>query len=836
MKKLIYKIKEKFLELSEKTDDELSSIIKTIQYYKNSEDSEKFVINWFALLQQQSKRLQNFEHFSSQLLGGLHLLEGKIIEMRTGEGKTLTSSLPASFYALDKKGVHLITVNDYLAERDKNFLGKLYNSLGLSVGLVKHSDSAVKKRKNYNCDITYTTNSEIIFDYLRDNLSTEKNEIVQRPLYFCLLDEIDSILIDEASTPLIISRTFQPEAVKKLKRCKELTKNFKKDLHFEINEKNKQVSLTEEGYIEIEKNLGSDSLYNKKDPWILDILNALKAKHLFQLNKDYIILKNKICIIDEFTGRIMEDRRWSKGLHEAIEIKENLQLGDASTSKISITYQNFFPLYKKLCGMSGTLLTSKKEFKEVYNLEGVNIPNAKPFIRTNLADLVYLTAADKWKDVLNQAKISFRIGQPLLIGVSSIEATEFLSDLFLTNGIPHHLLNAKPENLVRENLIIAGAGKVHAITISTNMAGRGTDILLGGNLEYLVKKKIFKLFLQFFFAKRKSKFSESFHNTRYNAYILRVFKTYKKKDFILEEACSLPDSLTYCKEGLQNLYEQIKKDLFSFFKKEGTIVKSLGGLFVLATERFSTRRIDNQLKGRTARQGDPGLCRTFVSLEDSIPQMYKSDVLKKLMYSKKQANNLPGTQLYYIENGIEDNLLSLTVGKIQEKFESLLYETRKQTFEYDILLSRQRILLFAAKKELLKQNNWKELIKIYVLRRSNQKMLLNSFPLELWGLKRQMEKKKLLLVGITQDRFIKNWLNFFYQYNSELLLFIDDLWSEHLEIAQKIKTGIEWSSYKQENPLENYNTELVEAFSLLLRKFQHYLFRIFLGESLYDRF
>ena len=448
------------------------------------------------MVQEVSFRTIGLKHFDTQLLAGMLLHEGKIVEMKTGEGKTLVSSLPVALNALSKKGVHVVTVNDYLAERDQKWMGKIYKGLGFTTGLIKSTSRNKEKQKNYNCDITYVTNSEVVFDFLRDSSAYNLDEIVQRPFHFCLIDEIDSILIDESRTPLILSAFKETENINKLYLCKAIADILEKDKDFQLDEKRKDINLTEIGYKSIKNKLGKKTLYDPDDPWILEILNALKAKYFFKLNKDYIVLNNKIVIVDEFTGRIMEDRRWSMGLHESIEIKEKVKIGGGTKTKSSITYQNFFTLYPKLSGMTGTAKTTEKEFQDIYNLDVVVLPTVKPMVRKDLPDLVYQTELSKWKAVLVESKKCFEKGQPILIGTASIEKSEFLSDLFKISKIPHQVLNAKPENVTRESEIVAQAGEKYAVTIATNMAGRGTDIILGGNPIFKVKQEISNLILE----------------------------------------------------------------------------------------------------------------------------------------------------------------------------------------------------------------------------------------------------------------------------------------------------------------------------------------------------
>ena len=495
MKNFITNIHRESDKLRELSSEEFDLVIEKLKKRSQHNSLESLTMEWFAVVQEMSFRTIGFRHFDTQLAGGLLLHQGKIVEMKTGEGKTLTSTLPVALNALSKKGVHVVTVNEYLAERDQQWMGKIYKGLGLSVGLVKSDNLLSEKRKSYHSDITYVTNSELVFDYLRDCSAYTFNELVQLPFHYCLLDEIDSILIDEARTPLILSTPKGDTDLNKLYLARALAKVLQKGIDFEVDEKRRDINLTEVGYEHAKERLGKKSLYDSADAWILEILNALKAQYLFKLNKDYIVLKNKVMIVDEFTGRIMEDRRWSMGIHEAIELKEKVSVGGGTKTKSSITYQNFFTLYPKVAGMTGTAKTTEKEFKEIYNLEVVVLPTAKDMIRKDLPDLIYQTEFSKWKAVLKQAKECFLKGQPILIGTGSVEKSDFLSDLFTVAEIPHEVLNAKPENVARESEIVAQAGEKGAVTIATNMAGRGTDIILGGNPIFKVKQKIKELVL-----------------------------------------------------------------------------------------------------------------------------------------------------------------------------------------------------------------------------------------------------------------------------------------------------------------------------------------------------
>ena len=697
MKNLIYEIKVENTKLGQKSDEELEGKIIKVKKRAENESLDKVIVDWFALVQEVAFRKIGLKHFDTQLLAGLFLHQGKIVEMKTGEGKTLASTLPVALNALSQKGVHVVTVNDYLAERDQKWMGKVYKGLGLTVGLVKSTSTLNEKRTSYNSDITYVTNSELVFDYLRDSSAYNLNELVQRPFNYCVIDEIDSILIDEARTPLILSTLKGEGNINKLYLAKAIANYLTKDLHFELDEKRREINLTEIGYKEAKEKLGKKTLYDPDDPWILELLNALKAKYIFKLNKDYIVLNNKILIVDEFSGRIMEDRRWSLGIHEAVEIKESVELGGGTRTKSSITYQNFFTLYPKLAGMTGTAKTTEKEFQDIYNLEVLVLPTEKPLIRKDLPDLVYQTELSKWKAVLSESKQCFEKGQPVLIGTASVEKSEFLSELFTLSKIPHQILNAKPENVTRESEIVAQAGERCAITIATNMAGRGTDIILGGNPIFKVKQKLVEFLLPG---------ESSDKNPELEVFIANTYKEYKEQNNLprLEQDIqNLPYSLETSLPSLSLFYTYLYNKIYKEWEEENKIVKELGGLFVLGTERHETRRIDNQLRGRAGRQGDPGNSQFFISLEDELIKVFGGDSIRRWVEYLIQDKDVP----------LESDLLTKSLENAQKKVELYNYDLRKNVFQYDDILNTQRKQLFQARNQMLSKNIYNELFLRY---------------------------------------------------------------------------------------------------------------------------
>jgi len=836
MKKFISEIKTESTKLIQNTDDELNIKIEKIKKRVKKESLDNVIVDWFALVQEISLRKIGLKHFDTQLMAGLLLHQGKIVEMKTGEGKTLASTLPIALNALSQNGVHVVTVNDYLAERDAKWMGKIYKGLGFETGLVKNNSQTNEKRKNYNCEITYVTNSELVFDFLRDSSAYNLTEVVQRPFNYCVIDEIDSILIDEARTPLILSTLKGENNINKLYLAKAVANSLEKDKDFQLDEKRKDINLTEIGYKIAKEKLGKRSLYDADDPWILEILNALKAKYVFKLNKDYIVLNNKILIIDEFTGRIMEDRRWSLGIHEAVEVKENVELGGGTKTKTSITYQNFFTLYPKLAGMTGTAKTTEKEFQDIYKLEVVVVPTAKPLLRQDLSDFVYQTELNKWKAVLNKSKECFEKGQPLLIGTASVEKSEFLSDLFKISNLPHQILNAKPENVKRESEVIAQAGKRSSITIATNMAGRGTDIILGGNPTFTAKQKV----LDFLVCKKSNEENKSdilLNNQSLIESFEKVISQYiqeRSLEDLETEILGLPYSLDGSLSSLQGFYKSIYDKIYPIWEKENTIVKELGGLFVLGTERHETRRIDNQLRGRSGRQGDPGSSQFFVSLEDDLIKVFGGDSIKRWVDYLIQDKDVP----------LESDLLTKSLENAQKKVESYNYEVRKNVFQYDDILNIQRKKLFQARNEILCLNILNDLflrsiesffdIEWEKLEKDKSKVD-NYFQLEkLLGSYSMHSNFKENIFNLDKSNFYKEiWISYdlrlshsnLYELGflkntrlTTILSVVDFYWTEHIERMSYIRETINWRSYGQQNPLLEYNLEAFKSFNLMFEQ------------------
>jgi len=697
-----------------------SETLKLKDRLKNGETLDEVLPQAFALAREAAKRTLNQRHFDVQLIGGIVLHQGKIAEMRTGEGKTLTATLAVYLNALEGKGVHVVTVNDYLAKRDTTWMGQIYNALGLSVGCVTNESGylydeksqeqldkerdelgsfkvekgylkPVSKKEAYNADITYGTNHEFGFDYLRDNMVYQQGQEAQRGFNFAIVDEVDSILIDEARVPLIISGQAE-DASEKYYNFARVASNLQKDVDYQLNEKLKSVVFTDQGQNKIVKSLGFDPWQDNDIITTHQLESALKAKALFLKDRDYMVKNGEVLIIDEFTGRILPGRRWSAGLHQAVEAKEGVMVQPESVTMATVTFQNYFRMYKKLAGMTGTALTSAEEFDKVYNLEVVPIPTNKKTLRQDIADKVYKTEAGKFTAIVKEIEELNKKGQPVLVGTRSVEKNEYLGKLLETKGIAHNILNAK--NHENEGQIIAQAGKPGAVTIATNMAGRGVDILLGG-------------------------------------------------------APTSPEN-----------YEKVKE---------------LGGLRVIGTERHEARRIDNQLRGRSGRQGDPGSTQFFVSLEDDLMRIFGGERIKNLMNVLKMPE----------DEAIQANILSGAIESAQEKIEGFNFDARHHLLEYDNVLNKHREIIYKKRKEVLG---------------------LSNFSIDNFQNKEALEKKKQEL---GEDNF-----NQVAKYVS--LRVIDMLWQEHLSYMDHVRDSVNLRAYSGRDPLVEYKNEGHKAFGQLL--------------------
>jgi preprotein translocase subunit SecA len=610
------------------------------QRHQNGESLDDLLPEAFALVREAAKRSLGQRHFDVQLIGGLVLHQGRIAEMKTGEGKTLVATLPSFLNALTGRGVHVVTVNDYLARRDAEWMGRVHRYLGLEVGCVVHGISDAERRQAYEADITYGQNNEFGFDYLRDNMKASLEACVQRDHYFAIVDEVDSILIDEARTPLIISGPVEDDP-EKFRRLDRIIPRLKAEQHYTLDEKARSASLTEEGIAEVEKVLSIPNLYA---PEMMDTLhvvqNALRAHSLYKRDVDYVVKDGQIVIVDEFTGRLMEGRRWSDGLHQAIEAKEGVKVQNETQTYASITFQNYFRMYEKLSGMTGTADTEAPEFAKIYDLDVVVVPTNKPMIRDDRGDLVYRTKAEKWGAVADEIEDCHRRGQPVLVGTIAIETSELLSKRLKNRGVPHNVLNAKHHQ--REAEIIAQAGALGAVTISTNMAGRGTDIVLGGNAEMMLRARG-----------------------------LDPSEPAQKEEFERVERS--------CAEARERVLEA-------------------GGLHVLGTERHESRRIDNQLRGRSGRQGDPGSSRFYLALEDDLMRIFGSDRISPLMKRLGMEEGEP----------IEHRMVSRAIERAQSKVEARNFDVRKHLLEYDDVMNKQRESIYTWRRTILGEEDLRE--------------------------------------------------------------------------------------------------------------------------------
>ena len=662
-------------ELKAKTDEFKAILAKrpTSNDFKTDRKLEKEALDKilpeaFATVREAGKRVLNMRHFDVQLIGGYFLHNGHIAEMRTGEGKTLVATLPAYLNALTGKGVHVITVNDYLAKRDSEWMGKIYKFLGLTVGVIlsggRTADDFAAKKAAYDCDITYGTNNEFGFDYLRDNMAASLDMLVQRPYNYAIIDEVDSILIDEARTPLIISGRLEKSA-ETYKLMAKIAPQLEKVKDYEVDEKNKNIILTEDGIDRAQELLGVKDLFDINTQYAHHLLQALKAKELFVKDTDYVVKNGEIMIVDEFTGRLMEGRRWSDGLHQAIEAKEGVKIQDETQTLASITFQNLFRLYPKLSGMTGTAMTEEAEFGKIYNLEVTTIPTNKPDIRINYPDVIYKTERAKFNAVIEDIIQMHKAGRPVLVGTISIEKSEYVSALLKQRKIPHHVLNAKHHE--KEAYIIAQAGRVGAVTIATNMAGRGTDILLGGNAEFLAKD-------------------------------------------MLDSKGITPDSPNYEEEKNKALAEAR-----AITEAEHAKVVEAGGLHVIGTERHESRRIDNQLRGRAARQGDPGSTRFFLSMEDNLMRIFGGEKMMALMDMLNVEENM----------AIENTLITKQIQSAQKKVETYHFDIRKSVLEYDDVMNIQREKFYAQRRKVLAGKDLSE--DIYYMIEKEIDRLLRSY-------------------------------------------------------------------------------------------------------------
>ena len=736
----------------------------------------------FAVAREASKRLLSMRHFDVQLIGGMVLHQGKIAEMKTGEGKTLVATLPAYLNALEGKGVHIVTVNDYLAGRDAEWMGKIYRFLGLTVGCVQHPLSDPERRAAYAADITYGTNNELGFDYLRDNMKYDLGDYVQRAFNFGIVDEVDSILIDEARTPLIISGPAE-ESTDKYYKIDRIIPRLRRDLDYQVDEKARTVNLTEEGVEKAEKLLAVGNLFEPQNmDWVHHIYQALKAHLLFKRDVDYMVKDGQVVIVDEFTGRLMPGRRYSDGLHQALEAKENVKIERENQTLATITFQNYFRMYPKLAGMTGTAETEAEEFYKIYKLEVLVVPTNQTLIRTEYSDVIYRTEREKFNAAVDEIKELYQKGRPVLVGTISIEKSEKLSSLLKRQSIPHVVLNAKYH--AKEAEIVAQAGRKKAVTIATNMAGRGTDILLGGNPDFLTLQT-------------------------------------------LREKGQDPDALPKVE------YDAIKKHWVEHCRKEHDEVVQLGGLHILGTERHEARRIDNQLRGRAGRQGDPGSSRFYLSLEDDLMRIFASDRISGLMQSLGMDEGVP----------IESNLITRQIERAQKQVEARNFEIRKHLLEYDDVMNKQREAIYGLRRELLEGTEQRE----YILELAEDILLEfverhapkdkspedwdteglriavgNQFGLDIAAagvdLKdgtyaELVEKLSARVRSIYEEKEARIGPEFMRFHERMIMLqVLDAQWKDHLYALDHLKEGIGLRGYGQRDPLIEYKKESFAMF------------------------
>lgn len=751
--RIVEKINELEPEISRLSDEELAN--KTLEFkdkLRQGATLDDIMIPAFAVVREVAKRKVNMRPFDVQLIGAIVLHEGKIAEMKTGEGKTLVATMPAYLNALTGEGVHIVTVNDYLAKRDRYWMGPIYEALGLRVGLLQHDSTPTERREAYNSDITYGTNTEFGFDYLRDNMSLSREELVQRDFNYAIVDEVDSILIDEARTPLIISGVAE-KPTRLYYQFAQIARNLIRDVDYTVDEKLKTVILTETGIRKVEKMLGIDNLYTVGDvDYPAYLMAALKAKELFKKDVDYVVKDGEVIIVDEFTGRLMYGRRYSDGIHQAIEAKEGLKIRQEAQTLASITLQNYFRMYKKLAGMTGTAATEADEFLKIYGLEVVVIPTHKPMIRIDHPDAVYKTEKAKFKAIINEITELYKIGRPVLVGTRSIEKSELLSSMLKRLGIPHQVLNAKYHE--KEAEIIAKAGQKGSVTIATNMAGRGVDIVLG----------------------------------------------------------------------------------------EGVV--ELGGLHIIGTERHESRRIDNQLRGRAGRQGDPGSSRFYVSLEDELMRLFGSDKIKGIMDKLGMDEDQP----------IEHSIISKAIESAQKKVEAYHFDIRKQLLEYDDVMETQRKVIYGERKKILIGEDLKssvisimkdcllEIAEVFIPKNRRDLWDLDGFINEvknIFNLDISIDEIKELsydeILDLCKDMIISYYDEKENKIGSDLmrqaerfimLRVLDTHWIEHLENMDFLKEGIGLRAYGQREPLIEYKKEAYEMFQDMLSSIRRDISRI----------
>ena len=818
LKPIIEKINGLEDEISKLSDSELRGKTNYFkQQLKDGKTLDDILPEAFAVVREASKRVLGMRHFDVQLIGGIILHQGRIAEMKTGEGKTLVATLPVYLNALEGKGVHVITVNDYLAKRDSEWMGKLYKFLGLSVGLVIAGMEPKEKQAAYNADVTYGTNNEFGFDYLRDNMVIYKDQLVQRDLHYAIVDEIDSILIDEARTPLIISGRANQSSdlykkadnfVKRLTPKVIVEEDVKDYVQAEDNEKYdyivdlkaKSASLTQKGIKKAEETFGLDNFNDLENSTLVHHVNqALRAHGVMKKDIDYIVKDGEVLIVDEFTGRIMYGRRYNNGLHQAIEAKEHVKIADESKTLATITFQNFFRMYNKLSGMTGTAMTEEEEFQEIYNLDVVEIPTNKPMVRKDESDVIYKNEKAKFKAIVESIKESHKKGQPVLVGTVSIEKSEKLSKLLKLEGIKHEVLNAKYHE--KEAEIIAQAGKYGAVTIATNMAGRGTDIMLGGNSEYLAKEEL-----------RKSKMPAE----------------------LIEEAD------TYYETDNQEILDARKKftDLVKKYdgqiKEEKEKVIAAGGLKIIGTERHESRRIDNQLRGRSGRQGDIGESKFYIGLDDDLMKIFGGDAITKVYNTLGADENMP----------IQSKIISNAVENAQKKVEGRNFSIRKNVLKYDDVMNAQREIIYKQRREVLDGANIHDniismieyvadnIVNVYVEGESQElnaeslsTEITNVFGFDFTEFISKNSSNPQLISEELKKKALEIYTNKETEIGSEelrelerivMLKVVDEKWMNHIDSMDELKNGIGLRAYGQKDPVVQYRLEGFDMFDEMI--------------------
>ena len=817
-------------EISKLSDSEL--IAKTPYFkeqLKNGKTLDDILPEAFAVVREASKRVLGMRHFDVQLIGGIILHQGRIAEMKTGEGKTLVATLPVYLNALTGEGVHVITVNDYLAKRDSEWMGKLYKFLGLSVGLVIAGMNPAEKQVAYSCDVTYGTNNEFGFDYLRDNMVIYKNQLVQRKLKYAIVDEIDSILIDEARTPLIISGRGAESSnlyqkadrfVKKL-QPKIIIEEDDKDLEqsednekydYIVDLKSKSATLTQKGIKKAEQEFNLENFNDLENSELVhDVNQALHANGIMKRDKDYIVKDGQVLIVDEFTGRIMYGRRYNNGLHQAIEAKEHVKINDESKTLATITFQNYFRMYEKLSGMTGTAMTEEAEFEEIYKLDVVEIPTNKPMIRKDYPDIIYKNEDVKFRAVIEDIKQAHSKGQPVLIGTVSIDKSEKLSKLLDKEGIPHEVLNAKYHE--KEAQIIAQAGKYGAVTIATNMAGRGTDIMLGGNSEYLAKQEMKKL---------------------------------KYSDEEIEEAIAHNETDNKAILAARAKFAELEKKYADEIKEEKKKVIEAGGLKIIGTQRHESRRIDNQLRGRSGRQGDPGESRFYIGLDDDLMKIFGGDMITRVYNTLGAAEDLP----------IESKTISRAVENAQKKVEGRNFSIRKNVLQYDDVMNVQRTVIYAQRREVLDGKNLKDsiskmmdsVVELVVATHFvdgetvNKETLLqdiqNTFGISEVEVLKSDNFTQADVIAELQDRIHEIYDAKEKEFGEEnlrelervvMLKIVDQKWMDHIDNMDELKKGIGLRGYGQKDPVVQYRLEGTEMFDDMIEDIRMDVVKILLN-------